>query len=83
MDPEELPDVEDPDVEDPVVEDPVGEVLAAGDVVFEVVVEWPGSALLRYNPNTPVTARMPIPTDFVTLVTRPSESSRRIRALRA
>ena len=42
MDPEELPDVEDPDVEDP-----VGEVLAAGAVVFEVVVEWPGSALLK------------------------------------
>jgi hypothetical protein len=72
-DPEELPDVE----------DPVGEVLAAGDVVFEVVVAWPGSALLRYSPNTPVAARMPIPTDFVTLVTRPNESSRRIRALRA
>ena len=42
MDPEELPDVEDPDAEDP-----VGAVLAAGDVVFEVVVEWPGSALLK------------------------------------
>ena len=52
MDPEELPDVEDPDAEDPDVEepvgeDPVGEVLAAGAVVFEVVVEWPGSALLK------------------------------------
>ena len=32
MDPEELPDVE-----DPVDEDPVGEVVVAGDVVFEVV----------------------------------------------
>ena len=42
MDPEELPDVE-----DPVGEDPVGEVLAAGDVVFDVVVAWPGSALLK------------------------------------
>jgi hypothetical protein len=78
VDPEELPDVEDPDVEDP-----VGEVLAAGDVVFEVVAACPGSALLRYSPNTPVAARMPMPTDFVTLVTRPNESSRRIRALRA
>lgn len=47
MDPEKPPDVEDPVVEDPVGEDPVGEVLAAGDVVFEVVVEWPGSALLK------------------------------------
>ena len=54
MDPVELPDVELPDVEDP-----VGEVPAAGDVVFEVVVAWPGSALLRYSPNTPVAARMP------------------------
>ena len=78
MDPEELPDVE-----DPVGDNPVGEVLAAGVVVFEVVVAWPGSALLRYSPNTPVAARIPIPMDFVTLVTRPSESSRRTRALRA
>jgi hypothetical protein len=78
VDPEELPDVE-----DPVGEDPVGEVVAAGDVVFEVVVAWPGNALLRYSPNTPVAARIPIPMDFVTLVTRPNESSRRTRALRA
>jgi hypothetical protein len=34
-------------VEEPVGEEPVGEVLAAGDVVFEVVVEWSGSALLK------------------------------------
>jgi hypothetical protein len=74
----------DPVEELPDVEDPVGEVLpAAGVVVFEAVAAWPGSALLRYSPNTPVAARMPIPTDFVTLVTRLNESSRRFRALRA
>jgi len=74
----------DPEEELPDVEDPVGEELPAGGVVvFEVVAAWPGSALLRYSPNTPVAARMPIPTDFVTLVTRPNESSRRTRALRA
>ena len=78
MDPEELPDVE-----DPVVEDPVGEVPVAADVVFEVVAAWPGQRFAEVQPQHPRAARMPIPTDFVTLVTRPNESSRRIRALRA
>jgi len=40
VDPEELPDVEDPDAEFA-----AGDVV--GDVVFDVVVEWPGSALLK------------------------------------